>query len=86
MEATTVGTVAERREGEEQSTLRRAIGPRLLTVFIVGDILGAALASVALLVDTRSTTPPSSWRSCWPSGRRCGSSTGSPLTASLRRP
>ena len=43
MEATAAATVAERREDEERSTLRRAIGPRLLTVFIVGDILGAGI-------------------------------------------
>jgi amino acid transporter len=43
MEATTVGTAVERRDGEEQTNLRRAIGPRLLTVFIVGDILGAGI-------------------------------------------
>jgi basic amino acid/polyamine antiporter, APA family len=43
MEATSVGTAVERREGEEQTNLRRAIGPRLLTVFIIGDILGAGI-------------------------------------------
>jgi hypothetical protein len=28
---------------EEHTALRRAIGPRLLTVFVVGDILGAGV-------------------------------------------
>ena len=43
MEATTADAAAERRGGEQQTNLRRAIGPRLLTVFIVGDILGAGI-------------------------------------------
>ena len=31
------------RGGEQDSDLRRAIGPRVLTVFIIGDILGAGI-------------------------------------------
>jgi amino acid transporter len=43
MAATTAVTPMERRQGEEETNLRRAIGPRILTVFIIGDILGAGI-------------------------------------------
>jgi amino acid transporter len=43
MEAITAGTAVDRRAGEEETNLRRAIGPKLLTVFIIGDILGAGI-------------------------------------------
>jgi basic amino acid/polyamine antiporter, APA family len=42
MEATAV-RAPQRREAEQRTALRRAIGPRLLTVFVVGDILGAGI-------------------------------------------
>jgi APA family basic amino acid/polyamine antiporter len=42
MEATAV-RAGPRREAEQRTALRRAIGPRLLTVFVVGDILGAGI-------------------------------------------
>jgi basic amino acid/polyamine antiporter, APA family len=42
MEATAV-RAGPRREAEQGTALRRAIGPRLLTVFVVGDILGAGI-------------------------------------------
>ena len=42
MESTTVGAGAERSD-ELDTNLRRAIGPGLLTVFVVGDILGAGI-------------------------------------------
>jgi basic amino acid/polyamine antiporter, APA family len=42
MESTTVAAGAERSD-EPDTNLRRAIGPGLLTVFVVGDILGAGI-------------------------------------------
>jgi APA family basic amino acid/polyamine antiporter len=41
--ATGAADRAETRFGEEETRLRRAIGPKLLTVFIIGDILGAGI-------------------------------------------
>jgi hypothetical protein len=43
MESGTADAAARRAEGESGSALRRAIGPKLLTVFIIGDILGAGI-------------------------------------------
>jgi basic amino acid/polyamine antiporter, APA family len=43
MEATRAGTALDRAGGEQDSDLRRAIGPKLLTVFIIGDLLGAGI-------------------------------------------
>ena len=37
------GTALDRAGGEHYSDLRRAIGPKLLTVFIIGDLLGAGI-------------------------------------------
>jgi len=37
------GTLGERESGEVETKLKRAIGPRLLTIFIIGDILGAGI-------------------------------------------
>jgi hypothetical protein len=41
--AVTTGTALERQQGEQPTELRRAIGPKFLTVFIVGDILRAGI-------------------------------------------
>jgi amino acid transporter len=43
MEATAAGAAPGRAEDEPRTALNRAIGPGLLTVFIVGDILGAGI-------------------------------------------
>ena len=43
MEAGTVDVASRREHDEPETGLRRAIGPKLLTVFIVGDILGAGI-------------------------------------------
>jgi basic amino acid/polyamine antiporter, APA family len=43
MEATAAGAAPGRAEDEPGTALKRAIGPQLLTVFIVGDILGAGI-------------------------------------------
>jgi basic amino acid/polyamine antiporter, APA family len=43
MEAVTVEAGSRRQHDETKTGLRRAIGPKLLTVFIVGDILGAGI-------------------------------------------
>jgi basic amino acid/polyamine antiporter, APA family len=37
------GRAGEGRRGEEHTRLRRAIGSKVLTVFIIGDILGAGI-------------------------------------------
>ena len=36
-------TALDRAGWEQDSDLRRAIGPKLLTVFIIGDLLGAGI-------------------------------------------
>ena len=43
MEATAAGAAPGRAEDEPRTALNRAIGPGLLTVFIIGDILGAGI-------------------------------------------
>jgi APA family basic amino acid/polyamine antiporter len=43
MDAATGAPAGTQERGEEDTRLRRAIGPKLLTVFIVGDILGAGI-------------------------------------------
>jgi APA family basic amino acid/polyamine antiporter len=43
MEGTAIRADESLRSDQEDTRLRRAIGPRLLTVFIVGDILGAGI-------------------------------------------
>lgn len=46
--------------GEERTQLKRVIGPRVLTIFIVGDILGAGIYGPR----------PAAW---WPWAPCCGS-------------
>jgi basic amino acid/polyamine antiporter, APA family len=41
--ATGAAAGGQARSGEQETRLRRAIGPKLLTIFIVGDILGAGI-------------------------------------------
>ncbi len=57
----TVGSKERRVEGEEHTELKRAIGPRLLLLFIVGDILGtgvyALTGKVALEVGGAAWAP-----------------------------
>ena len=57
-------------EGEESTELKRAIGPKLLLLFIVGDILGTGVYSLTGRVASevgerpgrRSSSPsPSPW-------------------------
>ncbi len=62
-------TPAEVDENGHQPELKRVMGPKLLLLFIVGDILGAGVYAVTGQMAGTSAAS-SGCRSCWPSSWR----------------
>ena len=75
-------------EGEEQTELKRAIGPKLLLLFIVGDILGTGVYALTGQVAERGRRSGLGCRSWWPSRRHWSppSATSSWSPSTRRRP
>ena len=61
-------TTTSQAEGEGRTELKRVMGPKLLLLFIVGDILGTGVYALTGDVAARSAAPRGrgfSWRSPW---------------------
>ena len=61
-----MGATTDVDTGEEQTELKRVMGPKLLLLFIVGDILGTGVYALTGKVAARSAVLPGR-RSSWPS-------------------